>query len=173
MGVTFLPKGKREWVMCQVLVARLHRPGMSGACLLRRSVRTHQPSLGRASKRHVAAVWRRLPIRSSEPIYVYVLVLWSRSPESCAPGSGGGILAGCLQGVRLVGGCRGAVRCVYVTVCCVRATQTVSSPDLMQVGLRARWSPAATGWGMLDWLLALRGGCGGLVGGAGASRSAP
>ena len=35
----------------------------------------------------------------------------------------------------------GALR---VTVCCARATQTASSPDLMQVGLRARRSPTAT-----------------------------
>jgi hypothetical protein len=36
-------------------------------------------------------------------------------------------------------------------------------PDLTQVGPRARWSPAATGWGVLDWLLALWGDAGGLV----------
>ena len=60
---------------------------------------------------------------------------------------------------------------MHAAVCCARAIQTASSPDLIQVGLRARWSPAATGWGMLDWLLALWGGVGGA--GAGASASAP
>ena len=37
---------------------------------------------------------------------------------------------------------------LHVTVCCARATQTASSPILTQDGLRARWSPAATGWGV-------------------------
>ena len=39
----------------------------------------------------------------------------------------------------------GALR---VTVCCAQASQTASSPTLMQGGLRARWSPAAIGWGV-------------------------
>jgi hypothetical protein len=43
-------------------------------------------------------------------------------------------------------------------------------PDLIQVGLRARWSPAATGWGVHDWLLALWAVWGAS---AGANRSAP
>ena len=35
-----------------------------------------------------------------------------------------------------------------VSVCCAQASQTASSPTLMQGGLRARWSPAAIGWGV-------------------------
>ena len=61
----------------------------------------------------------------------------------------------------------GALR---ATVCYAQATQTASSPDLIQVGLRAGWSPAATGWGVHDWLLALWAMWGAS---AGANRSAP
>ena len=56
-------------------------------------------------------------------------------------------------------------------VLCASHPDRVEPCDLMQVGLCARWSPAATAWGMHDWLLALWGGAGGA--GAGANRSVP
>ena len=61
----------------------------------------------------------------------------------------------------------GALR---ATVCYAQATPAASSPDLIQVGLRAGWSPAATGWGVHDWLLALWAMWGAS---AGANRSVP
>ena len=83
-GVTFLPKGKREGSCARSSVARLHRPVMSGAYLLRRS---------RANPSAVAGPGLREARRSRTatspiPVPVILKVLWSY-----APGSGGELAA--------------------------------------------------------------------------------
>ena len=75
-GVTFLPKGKREGSCARSSVARLHRPVMSGAYLLRRS---------RANPSAVAGPGLREARRSRTatspiPVPVSLNVLWSYTP---------------------------------------------------------------------------------------------